>query len=143
MKETVYYFGAQRKERESLQKAIMQKIFQPGERYGHPHSQDSKNFKEVECYELWKYTHNIQTFSCFNQDKKAKSQMNERRVSITRPQKYKESRYYYEKNIYIYSNKLDNLENNLKYMDKFPKQSWYRIKLEASHFLVSTIIAKL
>lgn len=82
MKETVYYFGAQRKERESLQKAIMQKIFQPGERYGHPHSQDSKNFKEVECYELWKYTHNIQTFSCFNQDKKAKSQMNERRVSI-------------------------------------------------------------
>ena len=52
MKETVYYLGAQRKERESLQKAIMQKIFQPGERYGHPHSQDSKNFKEVECYEL-------------------------------------------------------------------------------------------
>ena len=52
MKETVYYLGTQRKERESLQKAIMQKIFQPGERYGHPHSQDSKNFKEVECYEL-------------------------------------------------------------------------------------------
>ena len=77
MKETVYYLGTQRKERESLQKAIMQKIFQPGERYGHPHSQDSKNFKEVECYELWKYTHNIQTFSCFNQDKKAKSQMKE------------------------------------------------------------------
>ena len=146
MKETVYYFGAQRKERESLQKAIMQKIFQPGERYGHPHSQDSKNFKEVECYELWKYTHNIQTFSCFNQDKKAKSQMNERRVSIKETTEIQRIPILlWKKNIYIYiySNKLDNLENNLKYMDKFPKQSWYRIKLEASQFLVSTIIAKL
>ena len=51
MKETIYYFGTQRKERESLRKAIMLKNFQPGERYGHPHSQDSKNLKEVEHYE--------------------------------------------------------------------------------------------
>ena len=45
--------------------------------------------------------------------------------------------------IYVYTNKLGNLENNLEYMDKFPKQSWGRIKLEASHLLISTIIAKL